>query len=146
MIAEENDMDGLGGGLASLAFWGFIAAVVVAGIWYAIREREAQHETFRRIVESGQPVDQALMDKVLGGDKVVHRDLKIGGLIVLFTSPGLAVLGWFISFIAEDALMPLLGVAALVAFVGVGLLVASKVAERSYHEGDATTLNRNMAP
>ena len=139
-------MSGLGGGLAALAFWGFIAAVVVAGIWYGIREREAQHETFRRIIESGQPVDQALLDKVLGGEKVVHRDLKIAGLIVIFTSPGLAVLGYFISLISEDALMPLLGVAGLVAFVGVGLLVASKAAERSYREGDATTIDRNMAP
>jgi hypothetical protein len=124
-------MDGIGGGLAALAFWGFVAAVVVGGMWYAIREREAQHETLRRIIESGQPVDQALMDKVLGGDKVVHRDLK--------------VLGWFISFVAEEALMPLLGVAALVAFVGVGLLVASKVAERSYRENDPSAIHRNMA-
>ena len=139
-------MEGLGGGLAALAFWGFIAAVVVAGIWYGIREREAQHETFRRIIESGQPVDQALMDKVLGGEKVLHRDLKIGGLIVLFTSPGLAVLGWFISFIAEKALMPLLGVAALTAFVGVGLLVASKAVEHSDRKNDDAATYRNMAP
>lgn len=146
MIAEENEMDGIGGGLAALAFWGFIGSIVVAGIWYGIREREAQHETFRRVIESGQPVDQALMDKVLGGEKVVHRDLRIGGLIVLFTSPGLAVLGYFISLGAEGALMPLLGVAALTAFVGVGLLVASKYAERSYRENNQSTLNRNMAP
>jgi hypothetical protein len=139
-------MDGIGGGLAALAFWGFIGSIVVAGIWYGIREREAQHETFRRVIESGQPVDQALMDKVLGGEKVVHRDLRIGGLIVLFTSPGLAVLGYFISLGAEGALMPLLGVAALTAFVGVGLLVASKYAERSYRENNQSTLNRNMAP
>jgi len=146
LIAEENEMDGIGGGLAALAFWGFIGSIVVAGIWYGIREREAQHETFRRVIESGQPVDQALMDKVLGGEKVVHRDLRIGGLIVLFTSPGLAVLGYFISLGAEGALMPLLGVAALTAFVGVGLLVASKYAERSYRENNQSTLNRNMAP
>ena len=60
-------MDGIGGGLAALAFWGFIGSIVVAGIWYGIREREAQHETFRRVIESGQPVDQALMDLVVLG-------------------------------------------------------------------------------
>jgi hypothetical protein len=111
----------------------------------ALLPREAQHETVRRIIESGQPVDQALMDKVLGGDKVVHRDLKIGGLIVLCTAPGLAALGWFISFVAEEALLPLLGVATLVAFVGVGLLVASRAAERSYRENDPSAIHRNMA-
>jgi len=133
-------MDGLGAGLVSLAFWGFIGAVVVAGIWYGIREREAQHETLRRIIESGKPVDQALMDKVLGGEKLKHRDLKIGGIIVLFTAPGLAILGWFISLLAEPALMPMLGVAALVAFVGAGLLVAARVAERAYRESNPDRL------
>lgn len=124
-------MEGLGAGLVALAFWGFIAAVVVAGIWYGIRERQAQHETLRHMIDSGKPIDQALMDKVLGGDRQVHRDLRIGGLIVLCAAPGMALLGWFISRIAEPALMPLLGVAALMIFVGIGLLAASRAAERA---------------
>ena len=96
-------MEGLGAGLVALAFWGFIASVVVAGIWYGIRERQAQHETLRHMIDSGKPVDKALMDKVLGGDRQVHRDLRIGGLIVLCAAPGMALLGWFISRIAEPA-------------------------------------------
>ena len=128
-------MEGLGAGLVALAFWGFIAAVVVAGIWYGIRERQAQHETLRRMIDSGKPIDQALMDKVLGGDRQVHRDLRIGGLIVLCAAPGMALLGWFISRIAEPALMPLLGVAALMVFVGIGLLAASRAAEKASRDG-----------
>jgi len=124
-------MEGLGAGLVALAFWGFIASVVVAGIWYGIRERQAQHETLRRMIDSGKPIDQTLMDKVLGGDRQVHRDLRIGGLIVLCAAPGMALLGWFISRIAEPALMPLLGVAALMVFVGIGLLAASRAAEKA---------------
>lgn len=131
-------MEGLGGGLVALAFWGFIGSIVVAGIWYGIREREAQHETLRRMVESGKPVDRELMDKVLGGQKMPHRDLRIAGLIVIFIAPGVAVLGWFVSLIAENWLMPLLGVAALDAFIGAGLLVASRAAERWYRE-DSTS-------
>lgn len=138
-------MEGLGGGLTALAFWGFIGAVVVAGIWYAIREREAQHETFRRVVESGQPVDQELLDKVFGGDRILHRDLKVGGLIVVSCAPGLAVLGWFLSFINDRAFMALLGVAALVAFVGTGLLVASRAAKNSGLESNAERLDRDLA-
>ncbi len=128
-------MEGLGAGLVALAFWGFIAAVVVAGIWYGIRERQAQHETLRRMIDSGKPIDQTLMDKVLGGDRQVHRDLRIGGLIVLFAAPGIAILGWFVSRIAEQALMPLLGVAALMVFVGIGLLAASSAAEKASRDG-----------
>ena len=128
-------MEGLGAGLVALAFWGFIAAVVVAGIWYGIRERQAQHETLRHMIDSGKPIDQALMDKVLGGDRQVHRDLRIGGLIVLCAAPGMALLGWFISRIAEPALMPLLGVATLMVFVGIGLLAASRAAEKASRDG-----------
>ena len=121
-------MGGLGAGLAAFAFWGFIAACVVGGIWYSIREKETQHETLRRII-----------------DKVVHRDLKIGGYITLSAAPGLVILGWFLSTIQEKVLMPLLGVAGLVACVGIGLLVAAKVAERSYKANQPASANRNMA-
>ena len=42
-----------------------------------------QHETLRRVIESGQPIDQTLMDRLLGGEKRVDRDLKVAGLIVM---------------------------------------------------------------
>ncbi len=129
---------GLGAGLAAIAFWTFIAAVVVAGIWDGIRKREAEHETLRRMMESGRPMDQALVDKLLGGNKRLDRDLKVAGLITLSAAPGLAALGWFLSLLSEKALLPLLGVSALVGFVGIGLLVASKFMERSYREDDAS--------
>jgi Domain of unknown function (DUF6249) len=125
-------MEGLGTGLMALAFWGFIGSIVVAGIWYGIRERQAQHETLRHFIDSGKPIDQELLDKVLGGERLVHRDLRTGGLIVIFTAPGIAILGWFVSKVAQGWLYPLSGVAALVALVGVGLLVAARAAERDY--------------
>lgn len=133
-------MDGLGAGLSALAFWGFLAAVVVGGIWYGLRERQAQYDTVRRIIESGQPVDDALIDKIIGGNRPPDRSLKIAGLIVIFVAPGLAVLAWFIGQLSEPWLMPILGAAALVAFVGIGLLVAAKAAERMYGKDDRSTL------
>ena len=57
-------MDGLGAGLAAFAFWGFIAAAVVAGIWYAVREKEAQHETLRRMIDSGKDLDEEAVSRV----------------------------------------------------------------------------------
>ena len=130
-------MEGLGAGLGQLAFWGFIAAVVVGGMWYSIREKEAQHETLRRMVESGKPLDDALMEKVLGGSKDTARDLRVGGTITLAVAPGLALMGWLISLTEEKALYPLLGVALLVACVGIGLLIAAKSTERSGRDVDS---------
>ena len=127
-------MNGIGGGLAALAFWGFIASVVVAGIWYGLRERQAQYDTLSRMIESGQTIDEDVVEKILGGNDRVDVGLKIAGLIVIFVAPGIAVLAWFISQLSEPWLMPLLGAAALVGFVGIGLLVAAKFAERSYRE------------
>jgi uncharacterized protein DUF6249 len=131
---------GVGGGLAAAAFWGFIAAIVVAGIWYSIRKNEAQHETLRRMIDSDKALDQALLDKLLsasnGGSDHLDRDLRVAGLICLFTAPGLALLGWFISLRAEKVLFPLLGAAALVGCISIGLLVAAKMVERWHQKAD----------
>ena len=129
---------GLGAGLAAMAFWVFIAAVVVAGIWDGSRRRETQHETLRRMLESDKPIDQELMDKILGSNDRLDLDLKVAGLITLFVAPGLAILGWFLSLLNAKVLLPLLGVSALVGLVSIGLLVASKSIERSYREDKAS--------
>ena len=121
-------------GLAAFGFWMFIAAAAVGGIWDGVRKRDAEHETLRRMIESGKEPDQDLIDKVLGHKKEPARDLKVAGLIVIFVSPGLAVLGWFISLNEKDALMPLLGVAGLVGFVGIGLLTGARFLERASDE------------
>ena len=127
-------------GLGALGFWLFIAAIVVAGIWFDVRKRESQQETLRRVVESGQEIDPAIIDKILAAGKEVSRidrDLRVAGLIVIFLSPGLAVFGWFLAKYQPAIMNVMLGVALLVGFIGIGLLVAAKVAERWYLEDTA---------
>jgi hypothetical protein len=118
-------------GLAAFGFWMFIAAAAVGGIWDGVRKRDAEHETLRRMIESGKEPDPALVDKLLGTRKQPERDLKVAGLIVLFVAPGLAVMGLLIGLQEKEAIMPLLGVAALVAFVGIGLLTAARFLQRA---------------
>lgn len=130
-------MEGMGAGLAAIGFWLFIAAIVVAGIWDGVRKREAQHETLRRLMESGQPVDHELIDKILGGERRISRDLKVAAQITLAAAPGLALLGAFLGLIEREAFMALLGVSALVGCVGIGLLVAARYAERTEANDDA---------
>jgi len=135
----------LGAGLAALAFWGFIASVVVAGIWFDIRKREAQHETVRRLVESGQPINQELMDKLLvlsdGKSKRLDRDFKITGLIMLPAAVGLAVFGLILGTAYPQSQLPLLGAAALVACIGLGFLWVSKVVGRWYSTDNDSVSN-----
>ncbi len=130
----------LGAGLAALAFWGFLAAVVVGGIWYDIRKKESQQETIRRLFESGQPVDDKMMDKLLAqstdkGERL-DRGFKLTGMILLPAAVGLAVLGLVLGLQAPEARLPLLGVAGLVACVGVGFLIASRMARRWYENDE----------
>jgi len=93
-----------------------------------------EHETLRRIIESGKQPDQQVMDKLLGYNKAPERDLKVAGLITMSVAPGLVVLGWLVG---EGALMPLVGVAGLVAFIATGLLVAANFMKKS-RESDSS--------
>lgn len=124
-------------GLAAFGFWMFVATAVVAGVWDGIRKREAEHETLRRMIESGKQPSPEMIDKLLGHKKEPARDLKVAGLITIFVAPGLAFLGWLLSFRSADAFFPLLGVALLVACVGIGLLTASKFLERANRDDAA---------
>ncbi len=135
----------LGAGLAALAFWGFIASVVVAGIWFDIRKREAQHETVRRIIESGKPIDEELMDRLLslgsGKSDRLDRTFKITGLIMLPVAVGLAIFGMIMGTQYPQAQLPLLGASALVACIGLGFLVTANIARRWYVADNESSSN-----
>jgi len=136
-----------GAGIAAAAFWLFIAVIIVAGMWYDMRRREAQHETLRRLAESGQPLDPDLMDRLLSvsGGGNTARELMIWGVVMLFVAPGVAVLAVFIGWQYAPALLPLLGVAILIGFIGVGLVVASRFVERRPDASDEAPANRHAA-
>ena len=121
-------------GLGARGFWLFIAVVVASGIWYDAKRKEMQQETLRRIVESGRDIDPGVIDRVVGTSdaKDLERDLRIGALIVLAVAPGLFVFSLFLGLISPEARVAIMGVSALVAFVGGGLLLASRLVERRY--------------
>lgn len=125
---------GAGAGLAALGFWVFIGVTVIAGVWDSIRKRDAQHETLRRIVESGQPIDADLTDKLLSltGNRNLDRDLQVSGVITLCVAPGMVLLGWFLArSLASELWSIMLGVAALILCVAGGLLLAAYLVRRS---------------
>ena len=125
-----------GAGMAALGFWLFVAIVVAVGVWESIRRRDAQHETLRRAIESGQSIDDDLTDKLLSlnsGNQNLARDLNVSGVILLFIAPGLATMGWIMEhFLAEELFGVLLAVSLLILFVAAGLLMASFVVKRWY--------------
>ena len=132
---------GIGAGMAAMAFWGFIATAVVAGIWDGIRKREARHETLRRLVESGQPIDKDVMEKLLlmskGGSSRLDRDFEVTAFWILPVAVGVAALGEILGYQVPQARLPILGASALLACLGIGYFVASKIVKRWYRSDDA---------
>lgn len=133
----------IGAGLSALAFWGFLAAVVVAGIWYDLRRRQAQQETMREIVRRGTSLDPAIIDKLLAhrddNGEETARDLKIAAVITLSVAPGLLLLGFVLAAVADPILLPILaGVAGLVGFIAIGLFAAARIAAGRNRAADHT--------
>jgi len=135
-------MEGLGFGIAAFAFWAFIASCVIGSIWYSIREKEAQHETLRRIIESGRDVDADVIDRVMNDGDKSEGDLKVAGYITMSAAPGLALLGYVLEVASgnDKIFTILLGVSGLVIFVSIGILVAARVVERSNAPSDEKPL------
>ena len=125
---------GVGAGLAALAFWVFVAVVVVATYWDSIRKREAQHETLRRLIESGQPIDRELTEKLflMGDNKRLDRDFRITALWILPVAVGLLPLALVLGLAVPQAQLPILGAAALLVIIGVGYWAASALVRRWY--------------
>jgi hypothetical protein len=84
-------------------------------------------------IEKGQTLDPATIDHLrsgAGSAKHTTRSLLVGGIVILSVAFGLPVLGWILSRQVPEVFYPLLGAGALVACIGVGLLVAATVTRR----------------
>lgn len=117
-------------GLAGLGFWLFIAAAVVSGVWEDIRKRETRHATLRALIASGQAVDQAALDRLLGKTQRTEHDMRIGAIVLRFIALGLVALGALLAlFTGVEVLFALLGVAAFLGMLSLGMSVAANYAE-----------------
>ena len=130
------------GSWGPLGFWLFLAAIIVAGIWSDIKKRESQQETLRRVVESGQQLDAALIDRMLdasGGKDRPDEELKVAAIITFFVALGMPVLGYALSAFSDKILTVMFGVGGLVFMVSAGLYAAGMFAARRHnnnHEND----------
>jgi hypothetical protein len=131
-------MDTIGEGLGAFAFWGFIAAVAVAGIWDGAKKRQAEHETLRSMLASNQPIDEELMARLMGKEpERTDRDLNVASIITFAVAIGLVVLAAALSGVAGKAFMPLLGAAGVCGCIAGGLKVASSYVRRTRLEDEA---------
>lgn len=121
---------GLGVGLASLAFWGFIAIVVVAGVWSSVRAKEIKQRSIDNLIEKGDGLDPDTLKRLLRQEESSSRDLKVSAMILLFIAPGLVGIGWVLSSEASIMMNLMSAVAGLLAFLAIGMYLAAKIIER----------------
>jgi Na+/H+ antiporter NhaC len=109
----------------------FITVSAVAGIVADYKKRRLAVEALRAAIERGQPLDTALVERLIAPEQRKESFnplwLTIGGIVTVAASIGVALFSVLLARIAEQALYPLLGIGAAALCVGAGLLVAARV-------------------
>jgi hypothetical protein len=113
----------------AIAFWIFVTIAAVAGIVADYKKRRVALEPLRAAIERGQPLDPALIERLMAPDREAGLNpvyLQVGGIILLSAGVGIAILAFLLSQIAPIALYPVLGGAIVTLCVGAGLVIAAR--------------------
>ena len=122
--------------IVGVAFWIFVSAVVVAGIWYYQSKNREKQKTIRLAIEKGVPLDAATIESLDKPSRQNPNDYAIGGYITLIISPGLLIFAFLIEKVEAQAFYPLLGAAVLCALVGISLIFVANMVKRWNREQD----------
>jgi len=117
----------MGVGIAGAAFWVFVAAVAIAGIWREVVFRRESETTLRLAIEKGQTLDPAVVEKLLKPrSKRGPEGLLVAGGLNVAAGIGLPVLGYLLEASGNGrAFYPLLGVGILTFLIGVAFILLS---------------------
>ena len=97
------------------------------------KKRRAALEPLRVAIERGQPLDPAIIERLTAPDREAGMNpvyLSVGGIITLSLGVGIAILAFFLTQVAREALYPVLGGGVVVICLGVGLMLAARTVER----------------
>lgn len=116
-----------GGIIVPVAFFAFLAAIIVAPQYFRARARERLLDTMKYAYERGQPVPPDVLDALQNDQRVPRerRDNDLRRAIVLIAvALGLLALGWSLQYTpgAWDGVGPTMAVAAFPGFIGLGYL------------------------
>lgn len=112
-----------------ISMFAMIAAIVIVPGYLRSRERKEMQQTVRAAIEKGQPMPTELIEAMSKDVKVAKvssslRDLRVG-VILIFTGLGLAGFGYAVSYAADEAFYPFLGIGAVPASIGLAYVILS---------------------
>lgn len=110
-----------------LAFFAMIVAIVAIPTWFKSRDRREMQGTLRTAIEKGQPLPPEVIDalsKDVGKPPSAHRDLRVG-VVWLAIGLGVATFAWMVGFEENEAVYPVMGIAAIPGFIGLAFIILS---------------------
>jgi hypothetical protein len=119
-----------GPALIGVAFWIFLAIVVLAAIWLAFARNRETQKTIRLAIEKGMQLDAALIDTLVKRKSGKPEDYQVGGIICIAVGIGLPIMGFFIGRIEPESFFPIAGAGILVGLIGVSLIVSGMLVSR----------------
>jgi hypothetical protein len=121
--------------LIGVAFWIFLAIIVVAAIWLAFARNRETQKTIRLAIEKGMQLDPALIDKLVTRKTGKPEDYYIGGFVCIAVGIGLPVLGYFVRRIEPESFFPIVGAGILVGLIGISLVIGGTLVSRREKAG-----------
>jgi len=128
-------MEHLTGMVVGVAFWAFLAAIIVGPMYLKSKERERMHETLRIAYEKGQPVPPEMIaalhsNQTLRVESTPERDLR-RAIVLIAVGLGLCALGygmWYgLSSVSDIAAYvtggSIAGAGAIPGLIGVAYLI-----------------------
>ncbi|MGP8035620.1 MAG: DUF6249 domain-containing protein [Steroidobacteraceae bacterium] len=119
--------------LVAIAFLVFVTVCAVTGIITDYKKRKAALEPLRAAIERGQPLDPAVVERLMAPERssgLGPMSLMVGGIITCAAGVGVMILSIFVSQVDKGALYPIMGAGIAVFCVGLGLVIASRALER----------------
>ena len=121
-----------------------VAGVFIMFILSSQKKYQARLDLLRYAVERGMTLDVELIDKIAWADAAntkaaprrPGRGSGVAGILIVAYGVGFALFACFIGTVANSALIPMLGVAALFICFGVGFLIVSRMLRREANDAD----------
>lgn len=121
----------LTGVLVPVSLFAMIAAIVLGPRYLKSQERQKMADTLRAAIEKGQPLPPQVIEALTADARPAAspaRDLR-RGVILVAVALGLMAMGVAVGLNEPDATYPMIGVAAIPGFVGLALIVISRLSK-----------------
>lgn len=108
--------------LGASIFWIVVGLIVLSLIWTSFLRGRDTERTIRLAIEKGHVLDASTIQELKSRSEQTPAHLVIGGVILLALALGAVVFAFAAAHEDTDVLLPILGIAAMLALTAISLL------------------------